>query len=96
MAGLARQPAFAGVHGGHQLEARGIGDVMVGPRHDSRPRLHGLAQAFEHARLELRQFVEEQHAVMGERHLARPRPLAAAHQSRHGGGVMRGAEGPRQ
>ena len=33
-----------------------------------------LAQHLEHAAVELRQLVEEQHAVVGERDLARPRP----------------------
>jgi hypothetical protein len=40
------------------------------------------ARHFEHPLRELGQFVEEEHAAMGERDLARPRPVAAAHQSR--------------
>ena len=34
--------------------------------------------------LKLRQLVQKQHAVMGQRHFARPRTQTAADQSRHG------------
>ena len=44
----------------------------VGARHGDAAGLHRLAQRFERGALELRQLVEEQHAEMGERHLARP------------------------
>ena len=44
--------------------------------------------------LELGQFVEEQHAIMGERDLARPRMGAAADQRRHRGRMMRRAKRP--
>ena len=43
---------------------------------------------------EFRHLVEEQHAVMRERNLARPRAQAAADQRRHRGGMMRRAERP--
>ena len=46
---------------------------MVGARDRHLAGLQRLAQRIEHLRLEFRQLVEEQHAVMGERHLARPR-----------------------
>ena len=45
-------------------------------------------------RREFRQLVEEEHAVMGERHFARPRPHAAADHRRHRGGMVRRAERP--
>jgi hypothetical protein len=41
---------------------------------------------------ELRQFVEEEHAVMRERDLALPRAQATADQRRHAGGMVRRAE----
>ena len=41
-----------------------------------------LAQDFERAAVELRQLVEEQHAVVGEADLAGPRHAAAADQRR--------------
>ena len=81
--------AAAGVHGGDQHEARRIGDAMVGARDRDFAGLERLAQRIEHLRLELRQFVEKQHAVMRERDFARPRAQAAADQRRHRGGMMR-------
>jgi hypothetical protein len=55
-----------------------------------------LAKVFEHVLVELGEFVEEKNPVMGERHLARPRVRAAAHETGVGYGVVRGAEGPRR
>jgi len=43
MAGFARMSASAGVHGGHELDARGIGDAVIGPRDDGFPGLKRLA-----------------------------------------------------
>ena len=56
--------------------------------------LERLAERIEHLRRELRQLVEEEHAVMGERDFARPRADAAADHRRHRGGMMRRAERP--
>ena len=56
--------------------------------------LERLAQRFERLRLEFRQLVEKQHALMGERDFARPRAHAAADQRRHAGGMVRRAERP--
>jgi hypothetical protein len=56
------------------------------------PGLERLAQRIEHLRREFRQLVEEQHAVMGERRLARPHAQAAADHGRHRGGMMRRPE----
>ena len=61
---------------------------------ETSPVSSGWRSEFERLRLEFRQFVEKQHAVMGERNLARPRAQAAADQSRHAGGMMRRAERP--
>ena len=58
------------------------------------PDLQRLAQGIERLRLELGQLVEEEHAVMGERDLARAGVEAAADERRHGGRVVRGAERP--
>ncbi len=69
-AGLGRMAAAAGIHGRHQHEARRIGDPVIGARDRDLAGLERLAQRIEHARLELRQFVEEQDAMMGERDLA--------------------------
>ena len=95
LAGEARlvgAPAAARVHGGDQHEARGIGHAMVGARDRDLAALERLAQRVERLRLEFGHLVEEEHAVMGERDLARPRAQAAADQRRHAGGMMRRAE----
>ena len=56
------------------------------------PRLEGLTNALKHRPLELRQLVKEQHAVMSERNLPRPRRIAAADKACQRRAVMRGAE----
>jgi hypothetical protein len=56
--------------------------------------LQRLAQRVESLRLEFRQLVEEEHAVMRERDLAGPGAQAAADQRRHAGGMVRAAERP--
>jgi hypothetical protein len=70
--------AGAGVHGRHQLEAgrefgpacgAGDGDVTA---------LQGFAQGFEDTALELRQFIKEQHAVVGQADFAGARGPASA------------------
>ncbi len=69
---IAGPAAAARVHRRHQHEARRIGDAVVGARDRDLAGLQRLAQRVERLRLELRKFVEEQHAVMGERNLAGP------------------------
>jgi hypothetical protein len=44
--------------------------------------LQRLAQHLEHVAVELGQFIQEEHAVMGQRHLPRRRDLAAPDQPR--------------
>ena len=56
----------------------------------TRPLSSGWRSASKVARLELRQFVEEQHALMRERNLAGFCAHAAAGQRRHARGMMRG------
>ncbi len=67
---------------------------MIGARDRDFAGLQRLAQRVQRLRLEFRQFVEEQHAVMRERDFARPRVQAAADQRRHAGRMMRRAERP--
>jgi hypothetical protein len=75
-------PATARVHRRHELEAGGIDNAVVGAGDRHFASFHRLAQAVERLRIEFRQFVEEQHAMMGERDLARrawtPPPTNAA------------------
>ena len=47
-----------------KLEARRISHVIIGARDLRLARLQRLAQSFEDARLEFRQFIEEQDTVM--------------------------------
>ena len=81
------------VHGRHQLEPRGqpLGGSHAGDRHH--PVLERLAQRLERAAPELRQLVQEQHAVVGEADLARPRDGAAADEGGVAGRVVGAAEG---
>jgi len=52
-------------------------------------RLERLAQFFEHAAIPFGQFVEEQHAMVGQRDFARPQIAAAADQRDTAGRVVR-------
>ncbi len=90
--GLAGHAAAAGVHGRDELEARGIGDAVVGAGDHAFPAFDGLAERIEDGRREFGEFVEEEHAAMGERDLARPGALAAADHRGHRGGMMGRAE----
>ncbi len=67
---------------------------MIGARHRDLAVLQRLAQRIQHARIELRQLVEEQHALMRQRDLAGLCAHAAAGQRGHAGGMMRRAERP--
>jgi hypothetical protein len=93
-AGLKGIAAAAGIHRRNQHEARRVGDAMIGAGDRDRAILERLAQRVEHARLELGQFVEEQHAMMGKRDLAGSCTDAAAGEGRHARRMMRAAERP--
>ena len=56
---------------------------MIGARYRDLAALDRLSQAVKRLRLELGQFVEKQHAVVGERNFARLSVNAAADQRRH-------------
>ncbi len=55
--------------------------------------LQGFAQHLQHPAIELRQFVEEQHPLVGQGDLPRSRLRAATHQGHRRGTVVGGAEG---
>jgi hypothetical protein len=61
----------------------------VGPRDHHLAGLQRPAQAVQSLDAELGQLVQEQHAVMSERDLARLGAMAAAGQGGHAGAVMR-------
>jgi hypothetical protein len=93
MSGRAGFTTAARIHGGNQLKARRIGDVMVGTGNDGLTGLERLTQRFQYARLELWEFVEKEYAMMGERHLTRLGAQATANESRRTCRMVGGPEG---
>ena len=69
--------AGAGIHGADQLEAGGEIHLSGGPADGDVAGLQRLAQGVEHLALELRQLVEKQHSVVGQRDLAGSRVAAS-------------------
>jgi DNA invertase Pin-like site-specific DNA recombinase len=94
MAGLARHTAPAGVHRRDELEARGIGNVVIGARDHTLPALQRLAERIEDGGRELGKLVEEEDAAMGKRNFARPHAQPPADHRGHRSRVMRGAKRP--
>lgn len=94
MARLAGHAAAAGVHRRNQLEFCRIGDAVIGTRNDAFAAFERLAQRIERLRREFGKFVEKEHAVMGKRGFARTGAYSTTDEGCHGGGMMRGAEGP--
>ncbi len=92
-AGRAVIAAGAGVGGGDELELRRELAGEIRARDPDDALLDDLAQGFEAAPIELRQLVEEQHAVVGERDLAWPDRVAAAEQTGGAGGVVGRSKG---
>lgn len=92
VAGLSRHPAAARIHGCDKLETGGIGDVVIGAGDLGLAGLERLPQRLENPRLEFRQFVEEEDAVMGKRHFAGLGAHATADECRHARRMMGRAE----
>ena len=61
---------------------------MVGAGNGDFAGLNRLPQGIQNLRMKLGQFVQKQHAMMGQRDLAWLGADAAAHQRGHGGGMM--------
>ena len=89
IAGLIGMAAAAGVHRRDQHEARRIGDAMVGARYRDLAVLERLAQRIQHPRIEFRQLIQKQHALMRQLDFAGPGAQAAARQCGHAGGMVR-------
>ena len=90
--GIAVKAARAGVHGSHHHEVGGEGQRALGAADRDGFIFDRLAEDFQDAGAELRQFIEKEHAAVGQRDLAGVRPIAAAHQSSMRDGVVRRAE----
>ena len=86
--------AFAGVHGGDELEAAGISGASGGSADRDAAVLEGLAQHFEALAGELGQFVEEEDAAVGQTALAGAELRPAARQRSRTGRVVGAAERP--
>jgi hypothetical protein len=71
---------------------RRIDDAVVRPGDRDFPGFERLPQAVQNLRLEFRQFLEKQNAMVGEGNFPGPRPRAAANERRHRGRMMRRAE----
>ena len=91
--GVSPPAAAAGVHGGDELEPGGQMQRAGGAGHGDGALLQGLAHGLQHVPAELRQLVEEQHAVVGQGHLPGPQLGASAGEGGGRGGVMGSAEG---
>ena len=76
IAEFVRPPAAARIHCCHHMNADG--HAMIGAGDLYFAGFHWLAQLVERLRLEFRQFIEKQRAVMGERDLPGARMQAAA------------------
>ena len=92
--GVAQIAALAGVHGGGQHKAAGVARAAVYPADRNNAILQRLAQHFEGITGKLRQFVQKQHAVMGQAHLAGARGRPTARDGRGADAVVRAAERP--
>ena len=92
-AGVAVPAAFAGVHGAHQHESAGVGDRAGHPGDLGLAVLQRLTQHFQHFGVEFRQFIQKQHAVVGQRDLAGAEAAAAARHTGCGNSMVGRTEG---
>jgi hypothetical protein len=74
--------AWTRIHGSDKHEAGRKGQAAVRPADGDGLVLHRLAHHFQHAAIELRQLVEEEHAAMRQADFAGSRPVAPQ-QGRH-------------
>ena len=83
----------AGVHGRDQLNAGRIADMGIGSGDHHLSGLQRLAQTVEGLNTKFRQFVKEQDAIMGQRHLTGLGLDPSPRQGCHGGGMVRCPKG---
>ena len=88
------EAARAGVHAGHQHEAGLVLRLAADAGHRYHTIFERLAQGFEGIAAELRQLVQEQHAVVGQADLAGACVGASADEAGHRRAVVGHTEGP--
>ena len=87
---MAEIAARAGIHRCYELKCSGKIGALIGAHHADPSRFQWLTQSFQHAAIELRQLIQEQHAMVGQADLTWAGvDAAAADQRRQGGGVVR-------
>jgi hypothetical protein len=94
VAGFIGVAAAARIHRRDQHETRGIGHAVICPGDRDLAVFQRLPERIQNPRIELRQFVKKQHAIMRQRDFARFGACAAARQCGHAGGMMRRAKRP--
>src|SRR5665213_700137 len=94
VAGGAVVTARTGVGCRYQDEAGRVIGCFLGAGDADNPVFQGLAQGLKRLPLELRQFVEEKHAAVGQADLTGPQPGAAADDCRVAGAMVRRPERP--
>ena len=93
--GSEKNPHWTGVHGRDEHEVCRERKRHIAAGEGNGALLKWLTQHFEYIARELREFVQEQDAVMSQAHLARPgRAGTAANKACIRDGVVGGAEGP--
>ena len=91
--GFRKEAASTGVRGGDQQKTTGVAAMGIGTGDDDFPRFQRLAERLQHGAGKLGEFIQKQHAVVGERDLSWRGSTPATHDRGHGGGVMRLPEG---
>ena len=76
--GISQITAWARVHGGNQHEVARESDLSCATGYRDFAFLQGLTKHLQGGTLEFRQFVEEEHAVVGQRDFSGPRNGSAA------------------
>ena len=92
---IAKKSARARIHRRRQHESRRETQRQRRPRDRHASILERLPHHFQHVALKFRQLIEKQHAVVPQRHFARPRHRSAANQSRIANRMVRRPERPR-
>ena len=85
--------AGAGVGRGDQLKARREFAAVASARDPNHPLFQHFAKRLEAAPVELREFIEKQHALVGEGHFARLNRMATTEEARGACAVVRCAKG---